>query len=77
MKKLILTQFIVLIIGTLFAWTNFTNELIKWINRQSCTLGCTLGSANPFLTPCFYGAIFFTISLVLSILILKSFYKKS
>ncbi|PJA94355.1 MAG: hypothetical protein CO133_00105, partial [Candidatus Komeilibacteria bacterium CG_4_9_14_3_um_filter_37_5] len=58
-KKFILTQFFVLLVGVLFAWTNFTIELINWFQKKSCTLGCSAGLVNPFLTPCFYGAIFF------------------
>jgi len=71
MKKLILSQFIILLLGTLFAWTNFGMELASWLEKKECTTGCAAGSPNPFLTPCFFGAIFFTISFVLSALILK------
>ena len=70
MKKIILTQFFVLLAGTLFAWFNFAQELIAYNQNTSCTLGCTAG-ANPFLTPCFYGAIFFTIAFILSLLLLR------
>jgi hypothetical protein len=71
MKKLILSQFIILLAGTLFAWGNFTYELVNWLDKKECTLGCSAGLKNPFLTPCFYGAIFFTISFILSALILR------
>lgn len=71
MKKLILTQFIILLLGVLFAWTNFTIELVSWINKKNCTLGCAAAETNPFLTSCFYGAIFFTVSFIFSALILK------
>lgn len=70
MKKIILIQFFVLLAGTLFAWFNFSKEYISWINSSACTIGCTAG-ANPFLTPCFGGAIFFTIALVLHLVILN------
>jgi len=70
MKKIILTQFFVLLAGTLFAWFNFVNELVAWLNKSSCAVGCTAG-VSPFLTPCFGGAIFFTIALVLHSIILK------
>jgi hypothetical protein len=70
MKKLILSQFIILLLSVIFAWTNFTIELMDWLNKKACTTGCAAG-ANPFLTPCFFGAIFFTISFVLSALILE------
>jgi len=71
MKKIIKTQFIVLLLGTLFAWGNFAWELISWINKKSCELGCSAPGTNPFLTPCFYGALFFTFSFILSAILLK------
>jgi len=71
MKKLILAEFIVLLAGTIFAWTNFTIELVSWLHKKACATGCAAPGTNPFLTPCFYGAICFTISFVLSALILK------
>jgi len=70
MKKIILVQAIVLLAGTLFAWFNFANELISWISDSSCTIGCAVG-ANPFLSPCFGGAIFFTIAFVLHLMIMR------
>lgn len=71
MKKIILIQFFVLLIGTLFAWVNFAYEFINWIGKRACTTGCAVGLVNPFLTPCFYGAIFFTIAFILNIIILR------
>lgn len=75
MKKLIWSEFCVLLFGTLFAWTNFGIELNDWLNDQACTLGCAAG-VNPFLTPCFYGAICFTVAFVISALILNKFLEK-
>ena len=71
MKKIIKAQFIVLLIGTIFAWGNFVFELVSWINKKSCALGCAEPGTSPFLTPCFYGAIFFTISFALSTILVK------
>jgi len=71
MKKIILAQFIVLLAGTLFAWFNFATELISWLNQKTCATSCAPGINNPFLTPCFYGATFFTIAFILSAIILK------
>jgi len=71
MRKTIIVQFVVLLLGTLFAWTNFTIELIDWLNKRACPTGCAVGLKNPFLTPCFYGAIFFTIAFILSAIISK------
>jgi len=73
MKKIIIAQFIVLLIGTLFAWTNFAMELVNWLEKRVCTTGCAVNLTNPFLTPCFGGAIFFTIAFILSAIILKKF----
>jgi len=70
MKKIILTQFFVLLAGTLFAWFNFAQEWIAYSQNTSCTIGCTAG-VNPFLTPCFGGAIFFTIAFILSLMLVK------
>lgn len=71
MRKIITAQFIVLLFGTLFAWFNFAQELIDWLAKRACATGCAIGLANPFLTPCFYGAIFFTIAFILSAVLLK------
>jgi hypothetical protein len=73
MRKLISAQFIILLIGTLFAWTNFTVELISWLKKAPCTIGCTVLSEppNPFVAPCFYGALFFTAAFVLSEMLLR------
>lgn len=71
MKKLATTQFVILLLGTLFAWGNFGYELNVWLTDKNSEFGCTPGIANPFLTPCFYGAIFFTLAFIISILILK------
>ncbi|MDD2647021.1 MAG: hypothetical protein PHV78_03740 [Patescibacteria group bacterium] len=76
MKKTILTQFIILLGGTIFAWVIFTIELVNWLNKRVCTTGCVQGLVNPFLTPCFYGAIFFTIAFILSAVILKGIRNK-
>lgn len=71
MKKIILSQFIVLLAGTLFAWFNFATELMDWMEKRACSTGCAAGLVNPFTAPCFYGAIFFTIAFVLSAMILN------
>lgn len=72
MKKLAMSQFIILLIGTLFAWTNFGLELVNWLNDQECDLGCLLiATTNPFMTACFYGALFFTLAFIISAIILK------
>ncbi len=73
MKKIILAQFVILLLGTVFAWANFFYELYSWLNQESCQLGCIAYSTtpNPFLTPCFYGALFFLVAFILSLILLK------
>jgi len=74
MKKIIWAEFVVLLIGTIFAWVNFCYEFYNWINSRACEFGCSAGLiTNPFLTPCFYGALFFVIALILNIIVLKKF----
>jgi hypothetical protein len=70
MKNIILAQFIILLGGTIFAWYNFIVELINWLQKKSCTTGCAAGVANPFLTPCFYGALFFLAAFIFSAILL-------
>lgn len=71
MKKLIVTEFILLLAGTLFAWTNLGIEMVDWLNARTCSTGCVVGIVNPFYTPCFYGAIMFTITFIISAVIYK------
>lgn len=71
MKTLIKTQFYLLLLGTLFAWSNFAYELKAWLENKANPLGCVPGINNPFLTPCFYGAIFFSLAFMISVLLLK------
>jgi hypothetical protein len=73
MKKLILAEFFILLAGTVFAWANFAIELADWLNKRSCSTGCAVGLINPFLTPCFYGAIVFAIAFVISAFILSKY----
>ena len=73
MHKLIIAQFWVLLAGTLFAWTNFTIELVSWIGKTKNEFSCSPGevATNPFLTPCFYGALVFTVAFVIATIIWK------
>jgi len=71
MTKIALAQIIILLAGNLFAWFNFFRELNNWLQGRACTTGCAAGLVNPFLTPCFYGAMVFAIALVVSIIMLR------
>lgn len=72
MYNLIIAQFVLLLMGTLFAWGNFGLEMVNWRKKKVCTTGCAVGLVHPVKTPCFYGAICFTIALVLSWFMLSS-----
>jgi len=74
MRKLVIAEFVILLIGALFAWANFGYELYNYLNKQECTTGCAPG-VNPFLTPCFYGACFFLVAFILSAVMLKKVQK--
>ena len=71
MKKLLLAEFMVLLGGTVFAWYNFAIEFINWTNGKVCTTGCSVDLTNPFLSKCFFGAVFFTIALIISAITLR------
>lgn len=71
MRKLLLAEFVVLLGGTIFAWYNFALEFVNWTNGKVCTTGCSVDLTNPFLSKCFFGAVFFTIALILSMIMLK------
>jgi len=67
--EIVKIQFWVLLAGTLFAWSNFGYELINWRKGKKCKTGCSQNLKNPFFSPCFGGAIFFTIAFILNLLI--------
>jgi hypothetical protein len=65
-----------LVAGTIFAWGNFSYELLRFSQRRpvpafSCPPpGDTV--VHPLLTPCFYGALVFLTAMVVSIFILRT-----
>jgi hypothetical protein len=71
MEKILKYQFFVLLAGTLFGWGNFSYELYGWFAVGRCIGACPAPGNNPFLAPCFYGAIVFTISFILNIIARK------
>jgi hypothetical protein len=77
MKILVKAQFVVLLLGTLFAWGNFIWEVINWWQDKTCEIGCPISLTNPLLTSCFWGAVFFTMAFVLNIFIMKSLKHKN
>ena len=64
---------VLLVAGTIFAWSNFTFELVKFLNAENQPItGCSGNFvANPFTTVCFYGALFFSAGLIASLVALK------
>ncbi len=57
--------------GTIFAWSNFTFGLVKFLAHQGDgpVIGCS-GQVvlNPFDTPCFIGAVIYLIAFVVSLI---------
>ena len=76
MKKLMWTQFVILAIGVIFAWTNFGIELRTYLRGVINPYVCTQGAVNPFLTPCFYGALFFSGAFAVSLIMVIKASKK-
>lgn len=57
-----------LIAGNIFAWSNFTYGLVKFLlNQGEPTIGCS-GQlvSNPLMTPCFWGATLFLLGLIMA-----------
>lgn len=68
-------QFGVLLGGTLFAWYNFAREFLAWRKGKKCPPGtCPVEAVNPFLSPCFGGAVFFTIAFILNLAMLGGWF---
>lgn len=61
-RTLFWVQTLVLSGATVFAWVNWTRLYLKIC--VTCTLA---GEASPWTAPCFFGAIAFTLALVLHI----------
>ena len=68
-KKLLFIQVIILAGGTIFAWFNWIKEYLAYC--QPCGKG-----TNPFVSPCFYGAIGYAVLLILTFFILYLEYKE-
>jgi len=63
-----------LIAGTIFAWTSFGRLVYNFYTAlPGQGIGCSgVPTANPFTTPCFFGATLFLIALIISLVILAS-----
>ena len=62
--------------GTVFAWGNFSYEVYRFmqVKPAASAFSCPPGevAANPLTLPCFYGALIFLASLVVSIIITRT-----
>ncbi len=66
-----------LVCANIFAWSNFSLELIKWLRAGGKPIvGCSgLVTSNPFATPCFIGSAFFFLALLACVILVKKFVK--
>lgn len=55
-------EFVVLLAGTIYAWYNWYLVLVK--KCDTCSISV---HDNPFTSKCFWGALFFTIALVVNV----------
>lgn len=67
MKKITNRLFWILLVGTIFAWSNFFYEVYMYMNREVSAVSCgnfQTGTElpHPMMTPCFYGAIMFALA---------------
>jgi hypothetical protein len=59
------TLFYLLIFGTLFAVGNFSYEVYKFYSTSGVKTSCSgVVTDNVFTTPCFFGAVIYTLALV-------------
>ena len=74
MKKIIKIQSLILLIGTVFALTNFSNLLFIWLNNKDCLNDCLPPEevVNPFFTAEFYAALFLILALFLNLILWMS-----
>lgn len=58
--------------GTIFAWTSFGRLAYNFYTAlPGSGIGCSgVPTANPFITPCFFGSVLFLIALIISFIIL-------
>ena len=59
--------------GSIFAWTNFLLLAYDFYHTPiGQGVGCSgVPTSNPFVTPCFVGAVLFLVSLIFSLFILR------
>lgn len=70
MKKLLITQSIILFSGTLFAWYNVIRNFVRFYHVEGTIFkihNCLI--PNPVTEACFYGAVAFLVALIWSLVI--------
>ena len=65
LETLILVELVILLVGTTYAWYNW--YLVLKGRCKTCSVSV---HDNPFTSKCFVGAIFFTLALLINILML-------
>jgi len=61
-----------LLVGVVFALSNFGLQLMKFYSGSGEQVSCSgVLISNPFMTPCFFGAMFFLISFIVSVVIVR------
>lgn len=62
-----------LVLGTLFGWSNFTYMLYSANTPSPSSFTCVITpDTNPFTTACFIGSVFFTLGLLIAVYIYRS-----
>ena len=72
-KSLLYLQSLILLGGVVFAWYTVFGDFSRFIGAGypiTQFQGCSV--PNPLATPCFYGAIMFIVTLILSLIILSA-----
>ncbi len=73
MKRLYISQTLILAVGVLFSWYTAINDFVRFYNTEGTIFkikDCFF--PNPVTTACFYGAIAFLVAFVWSVYILKN-----
>lgn len=77
-KKLLKTQLFVAIFGTIFAYTSVFFDFLRFYNIENTIFkvkDCVI--PNPVLTPCFWGAFAFLLSIFISFKLIKNYQTKT
>ena len=70
MRKIAFLQLLILLLGTFNAWINFPRDFAAFVTEVPCVGDCN-SLINVLMSLHFWGAVFFTIATILSVLMLK------